>query len=289
MALFSRLRLAAHPLARVSCPNRGYGSAAALQLDYDYYEDEEDRAGNLSARFLEDSDGSFPGRGVQWVIIGDPMAKRNVYAEGLSKLLDVPHISMGSLVRQELNPHSSLHKQIASAVNEGKLVPAHVIFRLLSKRLEEGHRRGESGFILDGIPRTKAQAELLDQVVDIDLVLNLKCIEDSTVKKGASGGIYLCKEFLSMSTSSKFNLGQKQENDNLNFSDYPEAAGREKLRLYAEQSKPVEEHYRKQRKLLDFQVSGAPGETWQGLLAALHLQHMNVVTSSSSTSQKLTA
>lgn len=48
--------------------------------------------------------------------------------------------------------------QIASAVNEGKLVPAEVIFRLLSKRLEEGYCRGENGFILDGIPRTKVQA-----------------------------------------------------------------------------------------------------------------------------------
>lgn len=48
--------------------------------------------------------------------------------------------------------------QIANAVNEGQLVPEDVIFALLSKRLEEGYYRGESGFILDGIPRTKIQA-----------------------------------------------------------------------------------------------------------------------------------
>lgn len=51
------------------------------------------------------------------------------------------------------------------------------------------------------------------------------------------------------------------------------------------QSKPLEEYYRKQKKLLDFHVAGAPGETWQGLLTALHLQHMNAVSSS----RKLTA
>ncbi|VFQ73498.1 unnamed protein product [Cuscuta campestris] len=286
MALLSRLRPAALWLPRVSCSNRGYGSAAALQLDFDYY-DEEDNGPRIHSdrtRFVEDSDGSLPGRGVQWVIIGDPMAKRNVYAEWLSKLLGVPHISMGSLVRQELHPHCSLHKQIASAVNEGKLVPAQVIFGLLSKRLEEGHCRGESGFILDGIPRTKAQAEMLDQVVDIDLVLNLKCIKDSTVKKSASGGIFSCPEFLSMSSPSKLNIGPQPETVNLKLSDYAETSWREKLRVYAEQSKPLEEYYRKQRKLLDFQVSGAPGETWEGLLAALHLQHMNVIPSP----QKLT-
>ena len=61
---------------------------------------------------MEDSEGCVTGRGVQWVILGDPMAKRHVYADRLSKLLDVPHISMGTLVRQELSPHSFLYKQV---------------------------------------------------------------------------------------------------------------------------------------------------------------------------------
>lgn len=43
-------------------------------------------------------------------------------------------------------------------MNQGKLVPEDVIFGLLSKRLEEGYCRGETGFILDGIPRTRIQA-----------------------------------------------------------------------------------------------------------------------------------
>lgn len=43
-------------------------------------------------------------------------------------------------------------------MNQGKLVPEDIIFGLLSKRLEEGYSRGETGFILDGIPRTRIQA-----------------------------------------------------------------------------------------------------------------------------------
>jgi adenylate kinase len=49
---------------------------------------------------------------VQWVLIGDPGAKKHVYAEKLSKLLEVPHISMGTLLRQELNLNSSVYKQV---------------------------------------------------------------------------------------------------------------------------------------------------------------------------------
>lgn len=111
MGVLSRMRVAAQPLRGA----RAYGSAAAVQLDYyddyDHYELEEPHRNGTAA---EESEGSVSERGVQWVIMGDPMAKRHVYAERLSKLLDVPHISLATLVRQELHPHSSLYKQAGS-------------------------------------------------------------------------------------------------------------------------------------------------------------------------------
>ncbi|KAJ9562581.1 hypothetical protein OSB04_007741 [Centaurea solstitialis] len=222
---------------------RFYGSAAQLQCDYeeddyDYKEEVED-----------DSLGSVSGRGVQWVIMGDPLTNRQMYAERLSHLLRVPHISMGTLVRQQLHPRSSLYKQIADAVNQGKLVPEEVIFGLLSKRLEEGFYRGETGFILDGIPRTPMQAEILDQVADIDLVLNFKCAKEFLQKKHVGG--QACSSYQDL-------VGRRNSMNNA-----------------------LEEYYKKQKKLLNFNVGSAPGETWQGLLAALHLQHMNALSSSS--------
>ncbi|XP_044466541.1 probable adenylate kinase 7, mitochondrial [Mangifera indica] len=167
---------------------------------------------------------SSPKRGVHWVLIGDPGLKKHVYAERLSKLLEVPHISMGSLVRQEPEPRSSLYKRIANAVNEGKLVREDVIFALLSKRLEEGYYRGDNGFILDGIPRTRIQAEILDQIVDIDLVVNFKCTEKHLVKKKLDGEAFSPRwEFLS-TRSSRFSTVEAT------------AAWTEKFRIYAEQS-----------------------------------------------------
>ncbi|PHU18844.1 putative adenylate kinase 7, mitochondrial [Capsicum chinense] len=273
MALLSRMRAAAKPLMR-----RRYGSAAAAQLaDYDDYDEYDEECCEKNRRCLmEESEGSVPTRGVQWVIMGDPMAKRHVYAQWLSKLLDVPHISMGSLVRQELHPRSTLYKQIADAVNQRKLVPEEVIFGLLSKRLEEGYCRGESGFILDGIPRSKIQAEILDKTVDIDLVLNLKCAEDLMSKKEQSPRLYPSLEFLCRGTSG-INTSRQPEGSHFRPSSIMDDVSRKNLHVHAEQVKPLEEYYRKQRKLLDFQVAGGPGETWQGLLAALHLQHRNAV------------
>ncbi|XP_022739748.1 probable adenylate kinase 7, mitochondrial [Durio zibethinus] len=243
---------------------RTFGSAAALELDcdYEYYEYEQAHRDRLPAQLKVDVDGSVPERGVQWVLIGEPGVKRHAYAERLSKLLEVPHISMGTLVRQELNPHSSLYKQIANAVNEGKLVPEDVIFALLFKRLEEGYCGGENGFILDGIPRTRMQAEILDQIADIGLVVNFKCTEDYMLKKSSES------EFHHIGNSKDVGSSWK-----------------ENVHRYSEQAKSVEDYYSKQKKLLNYQVAGASADAWQGLLAALRLQHMNALSSS----QKLTA
>lgn len=284
----SRLRMAARQFQRYRDAIhsiRAYGSAAHLEYDYDDEEENDLELQNGRRGVMLDSDGSVSSRGVQWVLMGDPGAKKHVYAKRLSELLQVPHISMGSLVRQELNPRSSLYKQIADAVNQGKLVPEDIIFGLLSKRLEEGHYRGETGFILDGIPRTRIQAEILDQIADIDLVVNFKCTDLLVKHMGNGPASSSFQELLSVKNSQSNLDFQKLENQLQSSSAGAEVSLKERLISYAEQNKTLEEYYREQRKLLDFQVTGAPGETWKGLLAALHLQHMNAYSSS----QKLTA
>ncbi|GJW01737.1 probable adenylate kinase 7, mitochondrial [Tanacetum coccineum] len=85
---------------------RLYGTAAQLQYEYDDSEYE-------SSSEMEDSLGSVSSRGVQWVVMGD---HRQVFANKLSKLLNVPSISMGTLVRQELNPRSDIYKKLSAAV-----------------------------------------------------------------------------------------------------------------------------------------------------------------------------
>ncbi|EPS70928.1 hypothetical protein M569_03837, partial [Genlisea aurea] len=245
-----------------SCLRRSYVSAGAAavvsQVDV-CFDDSSVSKPKRKLRVQEESEeGQTFERGIQWVIMGDPIVRRHLYARRLAELLDVPHISMGSLLRQELYPSSPLYKKISNAVNEGKLVQENVIFALLSKRLEEGYHRGETGFILDGIPRTAMQAEILDQVAEIDLVLNLKHGEESSIMKQTS-----------VSTPSGINIRLK----------FPSAGHAEMDGIWkekhAEQRRSVEEYYKQRRKLFNFKVSGESGETtWQGLLSALHLTHI---------------
>ncbi|KAF3952798.1 hypothetical protein CMV_021691 [Castanea mollissima] len=154
---------------------------------------------------------------------------------------------MHGAIEEAMNKCPKLEKLIANAVNGGAIVPEDILFRLLSKRLEDGYSRGESGFILDGIPRSRIQAEILDQLGKIDLVVNFKSMEDSFMKHRAGSN---------------------------------EGTSRERIEQYAKQSKAPEDYYRKQQKLLEFQVDSSPGANWPRLLAALHLKHIVAVRTS---------
>lgn len=113
MSGLSRLRhLSPRLLTLRKLPSRSYGSAAA-QLHYDSDYDGDDDV-ELQQHGVVGTEGAVPGRGVQWVLIGHRGGQRHVYAERLSKLLEIPHISMGTLVRQELHPRSSFYKQVCS-------------------------------------------------------------------------------------------------------------------------------------------------------------------------------
>ncbi|KAM7468148.1 hypothetical protein LguiB_015710 [Lonicera macranthoides] len=225
------------------------------------------------------------GRNVQWVFLGCPGVGKGTYASRLSNLLGVPHIATGDLVREELSSKGPLSHQLAEIVNQGKLVSDEIIISLLSKRLETGESKGESGFILDGFPRTIRQAEILDDVTDIDLVVNLKLREDVLLEKCL--GRRLCSQ-----CGKNFNVASinvKAENGSpgmsmapllppphcasklITRSDDTEDVVKERLRIYNEKSQPVEGYYRSRGKLMEFDLPGGIPETWPKLLEALNL------------------
>ncbi|XP_020079906.1 probable adenylate kinase 6, chloroplastic [Ananas comosus] len=223
---------------------------------------------------------------VQWVFLGCPGVGKGTYASRLSHLLGVPHIATGDLVREELASSGPLAKELAEIVNQGKLVSDEIIISLLSKRLEDGEAKGESGFILDGFPRTIRQAEILEGVTDIDLVINLKLREDVLLTKclgrricsqcggnfnvasidikGENGtpGIYMAPLLPPPQCASKL----------ITRSDDTEKVVKERLRVYHDLSEPVEEFYGRRGKLLEFELPGGIPESWPKLLQALNLE-----------------
>ncbi|KAM7492119.1 hypothetical protein LguiA_035040 [Lonicera macranthoides] len=224
-------------------------------------------------------------KNVQWVFLGCPGVGKGTYAGRLSNLLGVPHIATGDLVRDELSCGGPLSSQLEEIVSQGQLVSDEIIIKLLSKRLEAGEARGESGFILDGFPRTIRQAEILEGVTDIDLVINLKLREEALLAKCL--GRRICSE-----CGGNYNVacidikGEKGkpgiymaplpppthcESKLITRSDDTEDVVKERLRVYDEMSRPVEEFYRSRGKLLEFDLPGGIPESWPKLLRALNL------------------
>ncbi|KAK2633837.1 hypothetical protein Ddye_028629 [Dipteronia dyeriana] len=227
------------------------------------------------------------GRHVQWVFLGCPGVGKGTYASRLSNMLGVPHIATGDLVRDELASSGPLASQLSEIVSQGKLVSDEIIIDLLSKRLEAGDAKGESGFILDGFPRTIRQAEILEGVTDIDLVINLKLREEALLAKCL--GRRICSE-----CGKNYNIACidiKGENGNpgmymaplpppphcasklITRSDDTEEVVKERLRIYNEMSQPVEDFYRSRGKLLEFDLPGGIPESWPKLLQALNLEN----------------
>ncbi|OIT28138.1 PREDICTED: probable adenylate kinase 6, chloroplastic [Nicotiana attenuata] len=225
------------------------------------------------------------GRNVQWVFLGCPGVGKGTYAARLSKLLGVPHIATGDLVRHELSSHGPLASQLVDIVNQGKLISDEIIIDLLSKRLEAGEAKGEAGFILDGFPRTIHQAEILEGVTDIDLVINLKLREDALIAKclgrricSECGGNYnvACIDIKADDDKTRMYMPPLLppphcENKLITRSDDTEDVVKERLRIYHETSRPVEDFYRRRGKLLEFDLPGGIPESWPKLLQALNI------------------
>ncbi|KAM7271856.1 hypothetical protein ACFE04_031070 [Oxalis oulophora] len=225
-------------------------------------------------------------RNVQWVFLGCPGVGKGTYASKLSSLLDVPHIATGDLVRYELNSSSGpFASKLAEIVNQGQLVSDEIIIDLLSKRLQAGETKGESGFILDGFPRTVRQAEILEGVTDIDLVVNLKLREEALLAKclgrricSECGGNYnvACIDIKGEDGVPELYMAPLPPpphcaNKLITRADDTEEVVKERLRVYNEMSKPVEEFYRKRGKLLEFDLPGGIPESWPKLLQALNI------------------
>ncbi|BBZ37579.1 adenylate kinase [Mycobacterium conspicuum] len=125
------------------------------------------------------------------VLLGPPGAGKGTQAEKLSEKLGIPQISTGDLFRQNIGDGTKLGLEAKRYLDAGDLVPAELTNQLVDERLD--HADAANGFILDGYPRSVAQAEALHQMLerrgtDIDAVVEFKVSEDELFERLAARG-----------------------------------------------------------------------------------------------------
>ncbi len=123
------------------------------------------------------------------ILLGPPGAGKGTHAPVLSRKLNIPHISTGDLFRENIKNHTPLGVEAKSFINRGCLAPDPLVLDMLFHRLAKSDCK--NGYILDGFPRTLAQAQRFEEkILDSSslVVLNLN-ISDEKIIERISGRI----------------------------------------------------------------------------------------------------
>ena len=158
------------------------------------------------------------------VFLGPPGSGKGTQAKLLAKRLGVPAVSTGDILREAVRRESPLGRRAKAIMEAGELVPDDVVIGLIRERVAAPD--AAAGFLLDGFPRTIAQAEALDRLLEesgtpLDAVLNLQVPEASLTERLVG------------------RAGQEGRSD-----DRPETI-RERLRVYLEKTEPLVSFYEK--------------------------------------------
>ena len=119
------------------------------------------------------------------ILLGAPGAGKGTQAELLTAKLGIPAISTGNMLREAMANGTELGKQVRSYMDSGSLVPDELILGIVADRVAQPDCR--NGFILDGVPRTLAQAEALEaKGVVIDHVVSIE-VDDAEIEGRMTG------------------------------------------------------------------------------------------------------
>lgn len=214
-----------------------------------------DARGVESIRFAQ---GASSGRwiGVEYqpmrlVFIGPPGAGKGTQAKLVSSARGIPHVSTGDMLRGAMAEGSPLGDQAAEFIRAGQLVPDEIMIGIIRDRLRRPDCR--NGFVLDGFPRTLAQAEALERTLadleqSLTAVVRFVCDEETVVKRicgrrvcRACSAIYHAEA----SPPGKDGVCDKCAGELIQRDDDREETVRRRLKVYHKQTAPLFDYYRR--------------------------------------------
>jgi len=189
---------------------------------------------------------------VRVVLLGPPGAGKGTQAKMLEDELNIPQIASGDLLRIAVRNKSALGQEARRYMERGALVPDELVLRMIEERLQQRDTQG--GFVLDGFPRTLAQAEALRLTLEraggpLDLVLALLVSDEEVVRRISGrrtcrtcGAIY----HLIFDPPRNINVCDRCQGELYQRDDDAEETVRNRLATYHRQTKPLLDYYERQ-------------------------------------------
>lgn len=195
------------------------------------------------------------------IMLGAPGTGKGTIAGILAKELDIPQVSTGDIFRKNISEKTQLGQLAESYIKNGKLVPDDVTVKLVEDRLEADDAK--NGVILDGFPRTVAQAEALDEILQninkkVDITINLTTPEEEIIERVVNRRICSkCKKVynLVLNAPKKEGICDNCGSELIAREDDNEETIKSRLQTYFEQTSPLVEYYNKKGNLYSATVS----------------------------------
>jgi adenylate kinase len=205
------------------------------------------------------------------VLMGAPGAGKGTQAMELAKSLGVPHLSTGDLLRGAVAERTALGMRADGYMRAGQLVPDSLVLEILKERIDRPDSK--HGFVLDGYPRNMEQANALDAIIPIDLVLVFTVPESELMVRMTERRICpACGRTYNLVTLPPKLHGQCDVDGTElvhRTDDRPETVAT-RLRTFHAATSPVFDHYRMTGRLRSIDATGTPQQVRTRLMAAVH-------------------
>ena len=205
------------------------------------------------------------------ILLGPPGAGKGTQAKRLAGRFGYLHVSTGDILREEVRAGTDLGSRVEAIMNSGELVPDELVAEIVGKKLA---RDTGNGILLDGFPRTLAQATYLSRISNgaPPVVINLKLKDAEVVRRlngrrhcVACGNIYN----LWYSEPRKEGVCDSCGGELVLRPDDRESVIRERLRVYRDQTQPLVDYYKTEGRYGEVEASGGIREVFDAVVQTM--------------------